>query len=600
MEVATVPAWIQQSYGIDGDERDLMKLLDEEAPLIAAEEDEQADNAIDAEVEDIDEEEWQDEPDESEEEKVDGDASKTFTERSRIVRVPNFDSGMISEPMLAFGGKHFHVDPKTGLALYGPYSLAGHTGPTLSAIKIGIVGPASMIADAEAWLQACRGTLTNDGTQPFLYPHFPGMNRSGPFQCDLALGDVWRETIKESAYRTATSKPEFADRVKAVIGLYVKSIEILAGREPRPDIVLCCLPQNVIDTCTVQKRRPRPTKLKTAGRRPTDRNQMGLFENGGGVGTETEEWGHQNLRRGLKAEAMQFGVPTQLVWPRTLRLSAESNLQNRTQDIATRAWNFFTAIYHKAAGGAPWRLAELEPGACFVGISFFREILSNNPRMRTSMAQAFTAAGDGYVLRGHTFEGNDREAGRTPHLDKRVAASLLREVIDLYRKQNRDSLPTRIVVHKSSRFWEEELAGLEEACESVPRHDFIALGPRGLQFYRTGDYPPLRGTYVKFSDSDLLLYTSGYVPFLRTYAGARVPQPLEILEHYGDSPWDTVLREVLSLTKMNWNTADFAGSDPITLAFSRKVGQIWPSCRPVQRCDRNIDSICSAESVAEL
>jgi hypothetical protein len=76
MEVATVPAWIQQSYGIEGDERDLMKLLDEEAPLIAAEQDEQADNAIDAEVEDIDEEEWQDEPDadESDEEKVDGDA----------------------------------------------------------------------------------------------------------------------------------------------------------------------------------------------------------------------------------------------------------------------------------------------------------------------------------------------------------------------------------------------------------------------------------------------------------------------------------------------------------------------------------------------
>ena len=200
--------------------------------------------------------------------------------------------------------------------------------------------------------------------------------------------------------------------------------------------------------------------------------------------------------------------------------------------------------------------------------------------MRTSMAQAFTAAGDGYVLRGHTFEWDERETGRTPHLDKRLAASLLREVIDLYRKQNRDSLPSRIVVHKSSRFWDEELAGLEEACESVPRHDFVALGSRGLQFYRTGDYPPLRGTYVKFSESDLLLYTSGYVPFLRTYAGARIPQPLEVLEHYGDSPWDVVLREILSLTKMNWNTADFAGSDPITLAFSRKVGQILAELPP--------------------
>ena len=93
-------------------------------------------------------------------------------------------------------------------------------------------------------------------------------------------------------------------------------------------------------------------------------------------------------------------------------------------------------------------------------------------------------------------------------------------------------------------------------------------------FIRKGDYPPLRGTHVKFSDTDLLLYTAGYVPFLRTYPGARVPQLLEVLEQVGDSPWDIVLKEVLALTKMNWNTADFACADPITTAFSRRVGHI--------------------------
>ena len=35
MEAATVPAFIQQSYGIRDDQRDLMGLLDQEAPLIA-------------------------------------------------------------------------------------------------------------------------------------------------------------------------------------------------------------------------------------------------------------------------------------------------------------------------------------------------------------------------------------------------------------------------------------------------------------------------------------------------------------------------------------------------------------------------------------
>ncbi len=45
IEIAKAPAVIQQSYGIAGDQKDLMRLLDEEAPLIAAEEEENADNA---------------------------------------------------------------------------------------------------------------------------------------------------------------------------------------------------------------------------------------------------------------------------------------------------------------------------------------------------------------------------------------------------------------------------------------------------------------------------------------------------------------------------------------------------------------------------
>jgi hypothetical protein len=192
--------------------------------------------------------------------------------------------------------------------------------------------------------------------------------------------------------------------------------------------------------------------------------------------------------------------------------------------------------------------------------------------MRTSMAQAFTAAGDGYVLRGETFEWD--EGNPAPRLSKKLAASLLHDVIDLYKKQNRGSLPSRLVVHKSSRFSEDELAGLAEACSLIPRKDFVAIGSRNLQFYRRGDYPALRGTYIKFSDTDLALYCSGYVPFLRTYPGARVPRPLEILEHYGDSSWLDVMREILALTKMNWNSADFSGREPITLAFARRVGQV--------------------------
>ncbi len=513
--------------------------------------------------------------------------TKTPTERARQ-RTPDFDSGIISEPLLAFGGGHRHVDPKTGLGLYGPYSLVGQPRPPLANIIVGIVGPAPMVADAEQWLAACKGVLTNDGSQPFLYPHFPGFNPSHPFQCDLTFGDTWREVLKTSDAQEALRPTNFYERVKRVVRLYLRGIEVLAQREPRPSVILCCIPQEVIDYCTVritrsgEVKRLRISRAERQAARVARSGQQFLFPDmDPTLGVEDEESGHQNLRRGLKAEAMQYGIPTQLIWPRTLRLtdSATQPGERPLQDIATRAWNFVTALYHKAEG-SPWRLAEVEHGVCFVGISFYKEMAAMDHRMRTSMAQAFTAAGDGYVLRGSTFEWDEARYGRSPHLDRKSAAALMRDVVDLYQRQNRGSLPNRIAIHKTSRYWDEELSGFRDACQHVPRKDFIALGWRGIQFYRAGDYPPLRGTFMKLSETDFLLYTVGYIPFLRTYPGARVPQPIEILEHYGDSPWNVVLQEILALTKLNWNSTDFACSKPISIAFAQRVGQILAELPP--------------------
>lgn len=238
---------------------------------------------------------------------------------------PNFDSGILTEPLLAFGGGHKHVDPKIGLGLYGPYTLTGQPRPELTSITVGVVGPGSMIADAEQWLKACQTILKNDGRQPFLYPHFPGFNNKHPFQCELTFGDTWRETIKKGDLGTALSPANFYERVRGVVQLYIKRIEVLSQRDPHPNVIICCIPQEVIDYCTVRKtrvgevKRIKKTKLERRAEKEVIRGQKFLFpEMDPTLGIEGEEDAHQNLRRGLKAEAMQFGIPTQLIWPRTL------------------------------------------------------------------------------------------------------------------------------------------------------------------------------------------------------------------------------------------------------------------------------------------
>lgn len=79
---------------------------------------------------------------------------------------------------------------------------------------------------------------------------------------------------------------------------------------------------------------------------------------------------------------------------------------------------------------------------------------------------------------------------------------------------------------------------------------------------------------IQLARRNYLLYTRGYVPYLRAYPGMRVPNPIEIAEHHGDSSADKVCSEILALTKLNWNNCGFASRDPITIAFSRQVGRI--------------------------
>jgi len=505
----------------------------------------------------------------------------------KVSSSPSFDSGLMAEPLLAFGGGHEHVDPRTGLALYGPYTMTGQTEPVLSSIRVGLVGPAAMVADTEQWLVGCRSPVLNDGSNPFEHPPFPGFNAEHPFKCELLLGSTWQETLRDRDLRDALSPANYFECIKRVIEAYAKGIATLTGRDPHPDVVLCCIPQEVIGQCTTRTTRTgveKRVKLGTAERsalRVARTGQTFLFrEQDPTLGLDEEPGSHQNLRRGLKAEAMRYRMPTQLVWPRTIvRSAGQSDSESTAEDPATRAWNFTAALYHKA-GGSPWRLSDVEPGTCHVGISFYRELSSPVAELRTSMAQAFTAAGDGYVLRGDSFEWNESARRQSPHMDAKTAAALMTSVLDLYKRQNRGSLPSRLVVHKSSRYWDEEFAGLMEASSMVPRKDFISIGGPRIQFYRPGMYPALRGTYVKLSADDLLLYTVGYVPFLRTYPGSRVPQPIEVQVHHADSPWTVVLQDALALTKMNWNTTYFACSRPVTLAFSQRVGQILAELPP--------------------
>ena len=198
-------------------------------------------------------------------------------------------------------------------------------------------------------------------------------------------------------------------------------------------------------------------------------------------------------------ESPAKGVATKTTAP-SLPAKAVNPRARGSQDAATRAWNFVTALYYKS-GGVPWRLQHIDPGVCFVGVSFYKEISASGPRLRTSMAQTFTSNGDGFVLRGSTFEWDETSGDVLriwmQHPPRRSCGAFSNST----NARIGAACPTRLVVHKRSRFWDEELEGFQNGAEQVPSTDFVAIGERGIRFFRPGDFPPLRGTYVKFSET---------------------------------------------------------------------------------------------------
>jgi hypothetical protein len=77
------------------------------------------------------------------------------------------------------------------------------------------------------------------------------------------------------------------------------------------------------------------------------------------------------------------------------------------------------------------------------------------------------------------------------------------------------------------------------------------------------------------------LWTRGTVPDLRTYLGSEVPNPLHIEIVQGYAALESVMNDVMALTKVNFNGCMFADGLPVTLRFADSVAEILTSA-PLQ------------------
>ena len=490
-----------------------------------------------------------------------------------------FNVIQISEKNLIFGNNQEEKDPRIGLETYGPYRYSSEI-QNLDKIKLGIIGDSKTLEKTKHIIEKIKEKISTKESNHWLYPDFPGVSENSKFKCDLVLSSNWEQTITLLEKESLTKILDVNERIGKSVEIYLQKLNNILDEDNLPDVIICTLPLIIEEHCGISEKTkgakiPKLTGLEKQVAKLKKQKQKFLKDWSMEEASEQKERTKSyDFRNALKGKLMthKTAKPIQILRESTMDsiLNYDHNKKNTRQEPASFAWNFSTALFYKA-NGKPWRLAKLQDDTCYVGISFYKSKLRFNEDIQTSMAQVFTHTGDGLVLRG--TEVYVDEMKKEPHLTEEQAKKLLSDSLDRYGKKA-GRTPNRVVIHKKTLFSEAEKKGFSEAIGDIKK-DFVTISKRnkGIRFMRSGLYPLLRGTVITLSETDYLMYTSGYTPRIRTYPGHRIPQPLYVT-HIGDSEIKAIADEILGLTKLNWNTTAFSTYLPITLEFSERVGRI--------------------------
>ena len=285
-----------------------------------------------------------------------------------------------------------------------------------------------------------------------------------------------------------------------------------------------------------------------------------------------------NLHDDIKLYGTNKGVKIQFIEERSLG----------AHDKCKVMWALSTSIYAKASG-VLWHPLVLDDETAFVGISYAK---SNTKGICIGCSQLFDSTGTGIRLILKKLE-DPQYIGKNPYMKRDEARTTISKLREEYYKCDPVAKLRRIVIHKTTPFTRQEIAGFTEALEGIA--DIELLQIQGYSPYRAVKYlikegkpipngfPIERGTTIKLSNDSFLLWTHGCVVGNdigngknNYYKGSRgIPIPVLVKRFYGKASGDTIVKEILMLTKMNWNSGDNLYKNmPVTLDFAKTLSRM--------------------------
>lgn len=287
-----------------------------------------------------------------------------------------------------------------------------------------------------------------------------------------------------------------------------------------------------------------------------------------------------NLHDYIKAYSASKGVATQLIREDTLNDNLKCQI----------FWWLSLSFYVKSLR-TPWILNNSEKDTAYAGIGYSINHKANQTDIVIGCSHIYNSEGQGLKYKLSKVDNFYLDKQANPFLSYDDAFQFGVSIRELF-YNSMDKLPKRVVIHKRTKFTNDEIKGITESLKmaGINKIDLIEINYEpDARFVATSifkgeiiidGFPISRGTCIVTDKTTALLWTHGIVPSIKNpnhkyYLGGRsIPAPLKVIKHHGDSDINIIATEILGLTKMNWNSLDLYTKLPATIDSSNQIARI--------------------------
>lgn len=478
----------------------------------------------------------------------------------------------INEPELSFGHNQRTADPRDGLMLFGPHDRNKFKGQ----INIGIVGCEVQRTRLKTYLRTLHqpvGSSRADIARPF----FPGLEAA--FGIHVNFDSIVEVDVQESEVNKFLQYSDGHQRVHNLSNLFADELIKYHKVEERPVNVWFVIIQDDI----YKFGRPKSKIAKSPenirmGLKKKERSssQPFLFDFFNQL-QEAYEY-EVNFHNQIKAKLLNDKIVTQILRESTVAYQDiwedEKLIEQQRIFDSAKAWNIATTLYYKN-GGLPWRLGDIREDVCYLGLVYKK--LNDDPQNRSACcaAQMFIDSGDGMVFRGNIgdwFNPDTKEF----HITKNDAAAMISQSLEAFKeKLGKGSYPKEVFIHAKTLFDDEEWSGFTEIAAGRSKIIGVRIQSTSqFKLYRDFSFCVPRGMTMKTETNKAFLWTKGFIPRLQTQVGLETPNPIVVEITRGEAAIEQVCKDVLALTKLNYNACIFADGQPVTLRFADSIGEV--------------------------